>query len=150
MTQNKAKKAVKKVPAPLAKSGKQGTPKRTPPRTRASKEAAVPPIAEVADAPQTPDVAPPEGPTTKAATGAKRSPKRATNAIGSRQGSKTAMVLELLRRKGGVTAKELMKATDWQPHSVRGFLSGTVGKKMGLTVISIKGEDGERTYSVQG
>ena len=42
-----------------------------------------------------------------------------------------------------------MKATGWQPHSVRGFLSGTVGKKMGLTVISTKGEDGERSYSLQ-
>jgi hypothetical protein len=50
---------------------------------------------------------------------------------------------------GGVTGKELMKATDWQPHSVRGFLSGTIGKKMGLTVTSAKGEDGERTYSIK-
>jgi hypothetical protein len=58
-------------------------------------------------------------------------------------------VLELLKRPGGVTAKELMKATAWQPHSVRGFLSGTVGKKMGLTVTSAKGEDDERTYSVK-
>jgi hypothetical protein len=43
----------------------------------------------------------------------------------------------------------LMKATGWQAHSVRGFLSGTIGKKMGLTVISTKGEDGERSYSVK-
>jgi hypothetical protein len=43
-----------------------------------------------------------------------------------------------------------MKATGWQPHSVRGFLSGTVGKKMGLAVSSAKGEDGERAYSVKG
>lgn len=42
-----------------------------------------------------------------------------------------------------------MKATGWQPHSVRGFLSGTVGKKLGLTVTSTKGEDGERSYSVK-
>ncbi len=42
-----------------------------------------------------------------------------------------------------------MKATGWQPHSDRGFLSGTVGKKMGLTVTSTKGDDGERTYSVK-
>jgi len=45
--------------------------------------------------------------------------------------------------------KELMKATGWQPHSVRGFISGTVGKKMGLTVESAKGEDGERSYSIK-
>jgi len=42
-----------------------------------------------------------------------------------------------------------MKATGWQPHSVRGFLSGAIGKKMGLKVISTKGEDGERSYSVK-
>jgi hypothetical protein len=42
-----------------------------------------------------------------------------------------------------------MKVTGWQPHSVRGFLSGTVGKKMGLTVTSTKGEDGERSYSIK-
>jgi hypothetical protein len=43
-----------------------------------------------------------------------------------------------------------MKVTGWQPHSVRGFLSGTVGKEMGLAVSSTKGEDGERSYSVKG
>ena len=67
----------------------------------------------------------------------------------ARDGSKTAQILDLLKRPGGVTAKELMKATGWQAHSVRGFLSGTVGKKMGLTVTSTKGEDGERTYRVK-
>ena len=45
--------------------------------------------------------------------------------------------------------KELMKATGWQPHSIRGFLSGTVGKKMALTVTSIKAEDGERSYAIK-
>jgi hypothetical protein len=43
-----------------------------------------------------------------------------------------------------------MKATGWQPHSIRGFLSGTIGKKMGLAVTSTKGEDGERNYSIKG
>ena len=42
-----------------------------------------------------------------------------------------------------------MRATGWQAHSVRGFISGQLGKKMGLTVKSTKGEDGERTYSVK-
>jgi len=58
-------------------------------------------------------------------------------------------VLDLLKRPSGATMKELMKATGWQPHSVRGFISGTVGKKMGLSVESTKGEDGERTYSIK-
>ena len=74
---------------------------------------------------------------------------KAAKPEGARDGSKTARILDLLNRPDGVTAKELMKATGWMPHSVRGFLSDTVGKKMGLTVTSTKGEDGERTYSVK-
>jgi hypothetical protein len=58
--------------------------------------------------------------------------------------------LDLLKRPGGATTKELMKATGWQPHSVRGFLSGTVSKKMGMVVSSTKAANGERTYSVKG
>jgi hypothetical protein len=67
----------------------------------------------------------------------------------TRDSSKTAKILDLLKRPGGATSKELMKATGWLPHSVRGFLSGTVGKTMGLTVTSIKSEDGQRTYSIE-
>ena len=65
-----------------------------------------------------------------------------------RPGSKTAKVIGLLKRPGGATFKALMKATEWQAHSVRGFLSGIISKNMGLTVTSLKGDDGERTYSV--
>ena len=72
---------------------------------------------------------------------------KAAKSAGAREGSKTAKVLDLLKRAGGVTLAELMKATGWQPHSVRGFLSGAVGKKMGLKLTSTKGEDG-RSYSV--
>jgi hypothetical protein len=89
------------------------------------------------------------------ASQAKKAPKSAKGAkpakkeSGAREGSKTAQILDLLKRPGGATSKELMKSTGWLPHSVRGFLSGTVGKKMGLAVTSNKGEDGERTYSVK-
>jgi hypothetical protein len=55
----------------------------------------------------------------------------------------------MLKRPGGANAKELLKATGWMPRSLRGFISGTLGKKMGLTVVSAKGEDGERTYSIK-
>ena len=88
-------------------------------------------------------------PAKKANKGAKstQAPKKAT---GAHQGSKTAKVLDLLKRSGGATLKELRKATGWQAHSVRGFLSGALGKKMGLAVTSTKAEDEERRYSVKG
>src|SRR5713101_3136882 len=94
-------------------------------------------------------VAPPKAKSGKKASPAKKTPKARKPAAGARDGSKTATVLEMLKRKNGATLKELMKATGWQAHSVRGFLSGTVGKKMELTVTSTKGEDGERSYSVK-
>jgi len=66
----------------------------------------------------------------------------------ARPGSKAAKILDLLKRPGGATLKELRKATSWQPHSIRGFLS-LLGKKKGLAVESTKSPDGERTYSVK-
>ncbi|MGA2882245.1 MAG: DUF3489 domain-containing protein [Bryobacteraceae bacterium] len=90
-----------------------------------------------------------EGESAHKATPAKKAPKGAKKATGARDGSKTNKVLELLKRPGGVMAKELMKVTGWQPHSVRGFLSGTIRKKMGLAVTSSKSEDGERSYSIK-
>jgi hypothetical protein len=41
-----------------------------------------------------------------------------------------------------------MKVTGWQAHSLRGFISGTLSKKMGLNIESTKREDGERVYSI--
>jgi Protein of unknown function (DUF3489) len=99
-------------------------------------------------------VAPKKGKSGKKTNPAKKAPKvkkgaKSKESAGPREGSKTDRILELLKRAGGVTAKELTKVTGWQPHSIRGFLSGTVGKKMGLAVMSTKGEDGERSYSVK-
>lgn len=62
--------------------------------------------------------------------------------------TKTQVCLDMLRRKTGATASELMAATGWQAHSVRGFLSGTVRKKLGLTLASTKDEGGERRYGL--
>ena len=93
------------------------------------------------------NVAPAKAKTGKKASPKKKAPRSARN--DAREGSKTATILEMLKRPGGATAKDLLKATSWQPHSLRGFLSGTVGKKMGLTVVSTKGEDGERNYSLK-
>ena len=94
-------------------------------------------------------VAPKKTKSGKKARSPKKAPKGQKKASAARDGSKTAKVLDLLKRPGGVTSRELMKATGWQPHSVRGFLSGTINKKMGLTVISSKAEDGERSYSIK-
>ena len=94
-------------------------------------------------------VAPKKGKAAKKASPAKKTPKAAKRAGATRDGSKAASILDLLKRPDGATLAELMKSTGWQAHSVRGFLSGTVGKKMGLTVTSSKAEEGERTYSVK-
>jgi hypothetical protein len=63
--------------------------------------------------------------------------------------TKTAKIIALLKRPVGAGLKALMKATGWQAHSVRGFLSGHVGKKMGLRVRSFQ-RDGERIYIIKG
>jgi hypothetical protein len=105
-------------------------------------------------APRKPRVAPSKGKSVKKTTSAKKgakAPKKGTSAKaeGVREGSKTGKILDLLKRPDGTTLQELMKLTGWQAHSVRGFLSGTVGKKMALTVTSTKSEDGTRTYSIK-
>jgi len=56
-------------------------------------------------------------------------------------------VVELMRRDGGATLAEIMKATGWQAHSVRGFIAGTL-KKKGMVAASAKNEAGERVYSL--
>ena len=62
--------------------------------------------------------------------------------------TKKECVLELLRRKEGTTIAEIAKATNWQNHSIRGFISGTLTKKMGLNVELLKSDAGERTYRI--
>jgi len=61
--------------------------------------------------------------------------------------SKGAKILEMIGRAKGATLAEIMKATEWQAHSVRGFIS-TAGKKQGIKIESAKSEAGERTYKI--
>jgi type IV secretory pathway VirB10-like protein len=121
----------------------------TPATPEASEPAVPEPATAAPEAPQTPDVAPKGKASGKKVTPAKKAPKTPTKAKKARQGSKTETILDLLKRPGGVSATELMETTGWQAHSVRGFLSGTIKKKLGLTVVSTKGEDKERNYSVK-
>jgi hypothetical protein len=76
---------------------------------------------------------------------------KVTKAKGAaKSGSTAAIVLDLMKRKEGATLAEIAKATDWQNHSIRGFVIGHVTKKLGLKVESAKSEAGERTYRVVG
>jgi Protein of unknown function (DUF3489) len=100
-------------------------------------------------APRRAHVAPKKAKAGKKPKATKEAPKGAKKATGARDGSKTSTILGLMKHSGGATLKEIMEASGWQAHSVRGFISGTLGKKMGLTVISTKSEDGERSYSIK-
>ena len=65
----------------------------------------------------------------------------------TRTDTKSSLILKLLSRASGATVKELAAATNWQDHSVRGYLSGTLKKKLGLLVTS-EVTDATRHYNV--
>lgn len=62
--------------------------------------------------------------------------------------SKQDVVIQMLRRQSGVTIEDIIAKTGWQPHSVRGFFSGLVKKKLKLPLTSEVGKDGVRRYHV--
>jgi hypothetical protein len=92
-------------------------------------------------APQAAPVAPKKAKAAKGATAKDAAPT-------AREGSKKAIVLEIIRRPDGASLKEIADVTEWQAHSIRGFISGSLGKKMGLTVESFKRDTGERAYRI--
>src|SRR5258708_35333966 len=88
--------------------------------------------------------------TAKPSSNQKKKPAARARAKAARPGSKTAKVIALLKRSSGATLAQLMKATGWQAHSVRGFLAGTVTKKLEMKLRSNKPQKSDRVYSVRG
>ena len=82
----------------------------------------------------------------KAATGRNgaNAPRKA------RTGTKLALMVEMLRRPEGATVDQIVDATGWQRHSVRGAFAGAIKKKLGLAVTSEKVESRGRVYRVAG
>ena len=77
-----------------------------------------------------------------------RPPNTAIKSSPDVKSTKIEQCLNLLNNPGGATIDELQEATGWQAHSVRGFLAGTVKKKLGLILESKKAGDGTRRYRI--
>ena len=126
--------------ATVAKQGAHGAPERAPSKKGASQKKGAPkgrnPAKSKAKA----------SPPKKNAKADKKPAKaRRAKATAPRSESKGARILEMIARAKGATLADLMKVTNWQSHSVRGYLS-TVAKKHGIKIESTKNESGKRTY----
>jgi hypothetical protein len=87
-------------------------------------------------------------PKKQAKAGKKAKPAQAKESSAPRAESKGAKILELIGRPKGASLAEIVKATNWQKHSIRGFLS-TAAKKHSLTIESTKTESGDRVYQIK-
>jgi Protein of unknown function (DUF3489) len=100
-----------------------------------------------------PDVAPPATPEGTERTRSKKSPANSSRRPRAQKGptesrtNKKAEIIAMMKRPKGVTLAEIMKATGWQKHTVRGFVS-TLGGKGGEKIESLKNADDERTYKI--
>ena len=133
--------------AAIAEQGANRAPAKPSSKKDASKKKPAPKAKKTAKTTAKPAAAKKEAPASK------KAPKAAKPASTKESGtlrpeSKGAKVLDLISRPKGASLAEIMKATGWQAHSVRGFISGTLGKKLGIKVNSAKREDGERIYSL--
>lgn len=71
-----------------------------------------------------------------------------TQKLGSRDNSKQAQVIAMLKRPEGATIHQLCEVTGWQSHTVRGALAGALKKKLGLTIVSTRSQGSERIYRI--
>jgi len=108
--------------------------------------------AEGYDALGMPRPAPTRGPITLAALDAVIANAEAANAEvprpRTRDNSKQARVIAMLKRSEGATIAQICEATGWQSHTIRGTFSGTLKKKLGLEITSSKTDGSERTYRI--
>ena len=70
--------------------------------------------------------------------------------VATKPTSKIGQLEAMLRRSEGATIPQLVKALDWQAHSVRGAMSGHLKKKQGLAITANKAEGEERVYRIAG
>lgn len=66
----------------------------------------------------------------------------------TRENTKQAQIIAMLQRPEGATISQIVEATGWQPHTVRGTFAGAFKKKLGLTLSSSRDEHGQRVYRV--
>jgi hypothetical protein len=95
----------------------------------------------------------PKAGTRPAARKAAKSTMQAGSIAGSSKGvarpdTKHARIIAMLRSTAGATIAAIMASTEWQPHSVRGFLAGVVRKKLGLNLVAEQTEKG-RVYRIR-
>jgi hypothetical protein len=77
-------------------------------------------------------------------------PEAAPQPVRRRNGTKQEVVIAMLRAEGGATIEEIVAATQWAGHTTRGFLSGALKKKLGLTITSEKVDGRGRAYKIAG
>jgi hypothetical protein len=90
-------------------------------------------------------------PSTEGGAGSRRSRKAGKSkekASRTRADSKQARLIEMLKRPEGASIEEIVKAFDWQAHTVRGAIAGALKKKLGLNVVSEKVDDRGRIYRI--
>jgi hypothetical protein len=128
----------------LAEQGATVAPEKAPSKKVATQRKGAPKGQKAAKGNKTKPAAPKK----EAKAGKKAAkPARAKDASMPRAESKGAKILDMIGRTKGATLTEIQKATDWQAHSVRGFLS-TAAKKHSLKIESTKTEAGDRVYKI--
>ena len=125
--------------AAVAEQGANVAPEKAPSKKRASQKKGAPKAKKSAKA----------AATKKEAKASKKAAKseRPAKAAAPRAESKGAKIVDMIARAKGATLAEIMKATDWQAHSVRGFIS-TAAKKHKVNIESSKNEAGDRVYKI--